>query len=50
MQKYDTIPFKNYGANIREHVEVPDSLLRNPKELVPYLAMSYAYTQTLPPK
>ena len=50
MEKYDAIPFKNYGANIREHVEVPDGLLRNPKELGPYLAMSYAYTQTLPPK
>ena len=50
MEKYYAIPFKNYGANIREHVEVPDSLLRNPDELAPYLAMSYAYTQTLPPK
>lgn len=50
MEKYDAIPFKNYGANIKEHVEVPDSLLRKPDELGPYLAMSCAYTQTLPPK
>lgn len=50
MEKYDTVPFKNYGALIKEHVEVPDALLRNPEELGPYLARSYAYTQTLPPK
>lgn len=50
MQRYDTVAFKNYGANIREHVEVPDSLLRNTEELAPYLALSYAYTQTLPAK
>ena len=30
MEKYDAIPFKNYGANIKEHVEVRDSLLRDP--------------------
>jgi len=50
MKKYDAIPFKNYGTNIREHVEVPDRLLRKPEELGPYLAASYAYTQSLPPK
>lgn len=50
MKKYDAIPFKNYGANIREHVEVPDSLLRNPRKLGPYLVKSYAYAQSLPPK
>jgi hypothetical protein len=50
MEKYDSIPFKNYGAFIREHVEVPESLLKKPEELGPYLALSYAYTQTLPPK
>jgi hypothetical protein len=50
MQRYDAVPFKSYGATIRDHVEVPDSLLTNPQELGPYLAMSRAYTQTLPPK
>jgi hypothetical protein len=50
MEKYDTVPFKNYGANIKEHVEVPDTLLQKPEELGPYLAMSRAYTLTLPPK
>ena len=50
MEKYDAVPFKNYGAFIKEHVEVPDALLENPEELGPYLAKSRAYTQTLPPK
>lgn len=50
MEKYDALPFKNYGAFIREHVEVPDTLLRKPEELGPYLAQSYVYTQSLPPK
>ncbi len=50
MEKYDAIPFKNYGANIREHIEVPDRLLKKPAELGRYLARSYAYTRTLPPK
>ena len=50
MEKYGAVPFKNYGAFIKEHVEVPDSLLKKPKELGRYLAKSHAYTQTLPPK
>lgn len=50
VKKYKAIPFKNYGANIKEHVEVPDALLKKPKELGRWLAKSCAYTQTLPPK
>ena len=50
MKKYKTVPFKNYGANIKEHVEVPDGFLRKPKELGKWLAKSYAYTKELPPK
>ena len=48
--EYDAIPFKNYGANIREHLEVPDSLLDDPKTLGNWLARSRDYTLTLPPK
>ncbi len=43
-------PFVNYGANIAEHVEVPQALLRRPNELGEYLARSRAYTESLPPK
>ena len=50
MEKHGAMPFKNHGANIKEHVEVPEAMLRDPATLAPYLAMSYAYTQTLKPK
>ena len=50
IEKYASKPFKNYGAFIKEHVEVPASLLADTDELAPYLALSYAYVQTLPPK
>jgi hypothetical protein len=48
--EHDTKPFVNYGANIAEHVEVPEALLHQPQELGAYLAKSKAYTETLPPK
>ena len=50
IQKYDTKLLENYGAVMKEYVEVPDDLLANTEELAPYLAMSYAYAQTLKPK
>lgn len=50
IEKYDAIQFKNYGANMREYVEVPESLLENMEELAPYLAKSHEYVQTLKPK
>lgn len=50
IEKYDTKPFENYGAVMKEYVEIPDDLLENTNELQPYLAMSYAYVQTLKPK
>ncbi len=46
--KHDAKPFVNYGANIAEHVEVPEELLHRPKELGEYLARSRAYTDSLP--
>ena len=50
MEKYDAQPLMNYGAVIKEHVEVPDDLLERTDELAPYLAMSHDYVQTLKPK
>ncbi len=50
MEKYDAQPLTNYGAVIREYVEVPDDLLERTDELAPYLAMSHEYVQTLKPK
>jgi hypothetical protein len=50
LKKYKTSLFEAYGAVMKEYVAVPDSLLRNTRELQKYLALSYAYTKTLKPK
>ena len=50
ISEHNTKPFENYGATIKEHVEVPPALLQRPAELGEYLAMSRAYTESLPPK
>ena len=50
LQKYNTKLLESYGAVLKEYVEVPDELLENTEELKAYLAMSYAYAQTLKPK
>lgn len=49
-EEHGAVPFRNYGAAIREHVEVPDALLDDPEELGRWLAVSRAYTLTLPAK
>ena len=50
METYNTGLCVQYGAVMKEYVEIPDALLTNTDELAPYLAASYAYTQTLKPK
>jgi hypothetical protein len=50
IEKYDGKLAENYGVVMKEYVEVPDALLGNLDELAPFLAMSYAYAQTLKPK
>ena len=50
LEKYKTTLFEAYGAVMKEYVTVPDSLLRNTKELRRYLDISYAYLKTLKPK
>ena len=42
--------FEAYGAVMKEYVTVPDSLLKNTKELRKYLELSHAYIKTLKPK
>jgi TfoX/Sxy family transcriptional regulator of competence genes len=39
-----------YGAVMREYVEVPDALLAKTRELKKYFDQSYAYVGTLKPK
>ena len=50
IEKYDTKLCEQYGAIMREYVEVPDEMLLDTDVLKPYLVMSYAYVQTLKPK
>lgn len=50
MEKYNTGLCVQYGAVMKEYVEVPGDLLANAEELKPYLDQSHAYAQTLKPK
>jgi hypothetical protein len=50
LKKYKTKLFETYGVVKKDWATVPDSLLRNTKELKKYLQISYEYTQTLKPK
>lgn len=50
MAKYDTDLSVQYGAVMKEYVDVPEWLLEDTEALAPYLEMSYAYIQTLEPK
>lgn len=50
METYGVGQFTNYGANIRDYVEIPDEVLQDKKKLASYLDASYQYTLTLKPK
>ena len=50
LKKHKTTLFEAYGAVMKEYVAVPDSLLKNTKELRKYLELSYQYAKTLKPK
>src|SRR5580698_5472948 len=50
LKKYKTTLFKSYGVVKKYYVTVPDTLLRNTKELKKYLDLSYEYVATLKPK
>jgi hypothetical protein len=50
LKKYKTTLFEAYGAVMKEYVTVPESLLRNTKELAKYFALSYQYVGSLKPK
>ncbi|MEM6361712.1 MAG: hypothetical protein AAF149_20345 [Bacteroidota bacterium] len=50
MQRYDSEPFKSYGAFMRGYVVVPDSVLKDHAEIDKYLKKSMEYIKTLEPK
>src|SRR5947208_16100084 len=45
LKKHKTKLFEAYGVVQKEYVTVPDSLLRNTKELEKYFEVSYRYVQ-----
>lgn len=50
VKKYKTKPVIQYGAVMKEYVEVPDALLKKTSELKRYFKVSYEYIGTLKPK
>lgn len=50
LKKYKTTLFEAYGTVMREYVAVPDSLLKDTKELRKYLDLSFEHAKTLKPK
>jgi hypothetical protein len=50
LKKYKTTLVSAYGIVRKEYVVVPDSLLKNTKELQPYFKKSFDYVNSLKPK
>ena len=47
LKRHKASLFQAYGTVMKEYVQVPDALLRNPKELGKYMHASYEYAKTL---
>jgi TfoX/Sxy family transcriptional regulator of competence genes len=50
LKKYKTKLSVQFGTVMKEYVEVPDSLLRNTRELKKFFDLSYTYVGSLKPK
>jgi TfoX/Sxy family transcriptional regulator of competence genes len=50
LKKYKAKLSEQYGVVLKEYVEVPDSLLKNTRELKEFFDLSYAYVGSLKPK
>lgn len=50
IKKHDAALMEAHGTIMKEYVAVPESVLKNTKELKKYLDMSYEYVKTLKPK
>jgi hypothetical protein len=50
LKKHKTTLFESYGVVKKDWVRVPDTLLKNTKELKKYLEISYDHVKTLKPK
>lgn len=50
MERYDAVPFENYGSMMKEYVEVPQSVLMNMEIMMEYMIKSHEYAKTLKAK
>ena len=50
VKKYGTEPVVQYGAVMKEYVEIPLELLKDTDKLKQYFKLSYQYIDTLKPK
>ena len=50
VKKYGTEPVVQYGAVMKEYVDIPQELLQDTDELKQYFELSYQYIGTLKPK
>ena len=50
VKQYGTGPVVQYGAVMKEYVEIPQELLQDTVELKQYFELSYQYIGTLKPK
>jgi TfoX/Sxy family transcriptional regulator of competence genes len=50
LAEFNTEPFVQYGAVMKEYVLVPDDLLKKTDELKKYFDISYEYVSSLKPK
>jgi hypothetical protein len=50
LKKYKTNLAEQYGAVMKEYVQVPDALLKKTQELKKYFDLSFAYVCSLKPK
>lgn len=50
LSTYDSGPVIQYGSVMRGYVSIPDDLLDDPDELVPWFEKSFAWIGTLDPK
>jgi len=50
LKKYKTRVTEQYGAVMKEYVDVPEALLKKTSELKKYFDLSFAYVSSLKPK
>lgn len=50
LKKYKTKVTEQYGAVMKEYVDVPEALLKKTNELKKYFDLSFAYVSSLKPK